>query len=116
MGHAASARPGKSSVVQCRVQEAGSQETALSNPGLGKIASSSGQNPFPQMRTPVELQFIKLVQGVSVVVQWKGIQLVFMRTLVRSLASLSGLRIQHCYELWCRLKTWLGSSVAVAVV
>ena len=26
------------------------------------------------------------------------------------------LRIQHCHELWCRLKTQLGSCVAVAVV
>ena len=36
--------------------------------------------------------------------------------LVRSLASLSGLRIGHCHELWCSSKAWLGSSVAVAVV
>ena len=32
-----------------------------------------------------------------------------MRTQVRSLASLSGLRIQCCPELCCRSKTWLGS-------
>ena len=25
-------------------------------------------------------------------------------------------RIWHCCELWCRLQTWLGSQVAVAVV
>ena len=31
------------------------------------------------------------------------------------LASLSVLRIWHCCELQCRLQTWLGSSVAVAV-
>ena len=31
-------------------------------------------------------------------------------------ASLSGLRIWHCRELWCRSQTWLGSGVAVAVV
>ena len=31
-------------------------------------------------------------------------------------ASLGGLRIWHCYELWCRSQMWLGSSVAVAVV
>ena len=30
--------------------------------------------------------------------------------------SFSGLRIQCCYELWCRLQTRLGSQVAVAVV
>ena len=34
---------------------------------------------------------------------------------VRSLALLSGLRIRHCRELWCRLQTGLGSHVAVAL-
>ena len=38
-----------------------------------------------------------------------------MRIRVRSLASLSRLRIRHCRELWCRSQTWLGSGVAVAV-
>ena len=38
-----------------------------------------------------------------------------MRTQVRSLALLSGLRLQRCRELWCRSHTWLGSHVAVAV-
>ena len=37
----------------------------------------------------------------------------------RSLASLSGLRSQHCCELWCRWQMWLwsqlGSPVAVTV-
>ena len=32
-----------------------------------------------------------------------------MRLWVRSLASLRGLEIQHCRELWCRLQTLLGS-------
>jgi len=32
------------------------------------------------------------------------------------LASLSGLRIRRCRELWCRLQMWLGSGVAVAVM
>ena len=41
--------------------------------------------------------------------------LVSMRMWVQSLASPSGLRIQHCSELWCRLQTWLGSGVAMAV-
>ena len=31
-------------------------------------------------------------------------------------ASLSGLGIWHCHELWCRLQTQLGSPVAVAMV
>ena len=39
-----------------------------------------------------------------------------MRTRVRSLALLSGLRIRCCCELWYRLQMWLGSWVAMAVV
>ena len=35
---------------------------------------------------------------------------------VRSLTSLSGLRIWRCGALWCRLQMWLGSDVAVPVV
>ena len=35
---------------------------------------------------------------------------------VPSLASLSGLKIQHCCELWCRWQMWLTSLVATAVV
>ena len=34
---------------------------------------------------------------------------------VQSLASLSGLRNQHCRELWHGPQMWLGSCVAVAV-
>ena len=52
--------------------------------------------------------------GVPVVVQWKGIRLGTMRLQVRSLALLSGLRIWHCHELWCRSKTWLRSGIAVS--
>ena len=37
-----------------------------------------------------------------------------MRMWAGSLASLSGLRIRPCCELWCTLKTQLGSHVAVA--
>ena len=32
-----------------------------------------------------------------------------------SLASLCGLRIQHCRDLWCRSQLWLGSRIAVTV-
>ena len=42
-------------------------------------------------------------------------QLVSMRIQVRSLASLSGLRVQRCCELWCRSQTRLGSRAAVAL-
>ena len=44
------------------------------------------------------------------------IRLVSMRTRVRSLALLSGLRIRCYHELWCRWQTRFGSRVAVAVV
>ena len=38
-----------------------------------------------------------------------------MRRWVQSLASLSGLRIQHCCELQCNLQMQLGLSVAMAM-
>ena len=63
------------------------------------------------------ISLLKLnILGVPVVAQWKRIRLGTMRFQVRSLASLSGLRIQPCHELWCRPWTQLGSGVAVAVV
>ena len=37
-----------------------------------------------------------------------------MRLQVGSLASLSGLGIRHCLELWCRSQMWLRPGVAVA--
>ena len=45
----------------------------------------------------------------------KWVQLVSMKMHVPSLALLPGLRIWHCCELWCRLKMWFGSWVAVAM-
>ena len=54
--------------------------------------------------------------GVPVVAQRKRIWLASMRTQVWDLALISGLRIQCCHELWCRLKMWLRSGIAVAVV
>ena len=50
-------------------------------------------------------------QRVPIVVQWKQIWLESVRMWVQSLSSLSGLGIWHCRELWCRLQTWLRSSV-----
>jgi len=52
--------------------------------------------------------------GVPVMAQWLT-NLRTMRLQVRSLALLSGLRIQRCGELWCRSQTWLGSCIAVAL-
>ena len=42
--------------------------------------------------------------------------MVSMSMWVQSLASLSGLRIQHCCKLQCRSQMQLGSGVAVALV
>ena len=49
-----------------------------------------------QKRSPT-IKDIK--KGVPIVAQWQRIGLGSMRTWVRSLASLSGLRIQHCCGL-----------------
>ena len=57
----------------------------------------------------------KKCRGVPIVVQQKWIQLVSTKMWVRSLTSLSGLRIWCCCELWCRLQTQFRSGVAVAV-
>ena len=45
----------------------------------------------------------KWKSGVPIVVSGLRTWLVSMRIQVRSLASLSGLRIRFCHELWCRL-------------
>ena len=55
-------------------------------------------------------------QGVPIVAQWKRIRLGTKRLRVRSLASLSGLRIWHCCELWCRSQRRLGSGITLTVV
>ena len=60
--------------------------------------------------------FLKQSYGVPVVAQRKWIWLASMRTQVQSLASLSGLRIRHRHELWCRSQIQLWSHIAVAVV
>ena len=59
--------------------------------------------------------FKKMGLGVPVVAQWLMNRLGTMRLRVRSLPLLSGVRIRRCCELWCRLKTRLGSRIAVAV-
>ena len=59
------------------------------------------------------LNLKKKEMGVPVVVQQKRIQLGTIRVQVRSLASLSGLRIHCRHELWCKSRTWLGSGCFV---
>ena len=58
----------------------------------------------------------KVCRGVSIVAQQKWIRRGTIRLQDRSLASLSGLRIWCCHELWCRSKTRLGSCIAMALV
>ena len=53
--------------------------------------------------------------GVPIVVRQKQIWLVSMKMRVWSLFSLSGSRIWHYCELWCRSQMQLWSQVAVAV-
>ena len=60
--------------------------------------------------------FKKPYPGVPIVAQRKQIWLGTIGLWVRSLASLNGLRIQRCHELWCRSQMWFGSYVTVAVV
>ena len=79
----------------------------LSGPSV-KVLSFliSSLPPPPQFRN------IILPGGVPIVVQQKRIQLGTMRLQVRSLASLSGLMIWQCRELWYRSQTRLRSCVA----
>ena len=53
--------------------------------------------------------------GIPAVVQQSQRRMVSMRMQIQTLASFSGLRIQHCYELWCRLQMWLRSYLPVVV-
>ena len=61
------------------------------------------------------LSKIKTAPGVPIVAQQKWIRLAYLGMQVQSLASLSGLRIQRCCELWCMLQTLLRSDAAVVV-
>ena len=57
----------------------------------------------------------RIIIGISVMAQWKQIWLGSMRMQVQSLALLSGLRIWHCHELWCRSHlAWICVAVSVA--
>ena len=59
----------------------------------------------------------KLKFGVPIVThQVKEPSFVSSRMRIQSLTLFSGLRIQHCCKLRCRLPTQLGSSITVAVV
>ena len=53
------------------------------------------------------------IAGIPVMAQQKRVQIESMRMWVRSLASLSGLRIWHCHELWCRSQMRRSSDLAL---
>ena len=63
-----------------------------------------------------ELYFTKWIQILEFPSWFRGIRLVSMGTRVRSLVSLSGLRIWRCHEVQCNLQTHLKSGIAVAVL
>ena len=58
----------------------------------------------------------KIIEVVPVVAKWLTNLTTNHEVVVQSLASLSGLRIWYCRELWCRLQTRIRSGVAVALV
>ena len=72
-------------------------------------ASNQGAFNHQAHRTSQKPKF-RILLGVPSVAQWSK------RMRVLSLASLRGLRIQRCQELWCRSQTQLRSCVVVAVV
>ena len=87
-------------------------------PGLERRWMSKNQDDRNNSSTPcpksAELGNERNMVGVPITAQWKLLQLGAMRLWVRSLASLHGLRIRCCHDLWCRSQTRLGSGVAVA--
>ena len=70
---------------------------ALQRRHLSRCATA-GMPSFPVL-------LIQELGGVPVVEQQKRMRRISMRMWVRSLASLSGLEIWRCCELWCRLQT-----------
>ena len=63
------------------------------------VDSGNGWNQEPDLVVPIMAQWLMNPASIH----------------VHSLASLSGLGIQHCRELWCRLQMQFGPGVAVSV-
>ena len=63
--------------------------------------------------TVPQVVFKRAQSRVPVMIQWL---MTSIHEEVQSLALLSGLRIRHCCELWCRSKMWLRSCIAMALV
>ena len=91
--------------------KAGSRPQTSGTPG--RLRESCGLPDPRNQYIPSEIhQEAKTKTGVPVAAQWL-MNLTSMCEDVRSLTLLSGLRIQHCLELWYKLETWLRSRVAV---
>ena len=77
----------------------------------------SGLNNFQLFGYFLVIFFIVLNCSQEFLLWLRGLrtQLLSTRMQVWSLASLSGLGIWRCHELWCMSQTWLGSGIAVAV-
>ena len=58
----------------------------------------------------------EFLMGVPIVAQWLMNPTSILEDVGSSLAFLSGLRIEHCHEMWCRSQTQLRSPIVVAVV
>ena len=67
---------------------------------------------LPHSQIILEVKEKLTLCGIPVVAQRKRI---LLRTMRSSLASLRGLRIWHCCELWCRSQMRLGCCIAVAM-
>ena len=91
------AQPGRLLVKACA-------EPSCAHLGMG--STRLWANAWGSFQATVFVSFVmyrqKINAGVPIAVQWKWIWLAFMRIWVQSLASLSGLGIWHCRELWCR--------------
>ena len=78
--------------------------------GKSQVSSSAGREERNKKRKKKNRK--RNSTGIPAVIQRKRIWLASMRT---QIWSLSGLRIWHCHEQWCRSQTWFRSQVAVAV-
>ena len=104
-------------------KEHGDSHLPLAPPGPGWNISSWIHSLRLDRYVPCEAEAQKQVKpkfknfhnGVLVMARQKRIRKGTMRLQLWSPSSLSGVRIWHCRELWCRSQTWLRSRVAVAL-